>query len=111
MRPGPAVLASFGASADPVSLPGGEGTAWRAGDGGAGRGRRRGGGPGGGGGAGGGRGGGPRAGAPARPADPGRPGGEGALPGGRAARRDRLLALLAARRAGPGRRRGGRADM
>src|SRR6202045_2323377 len=31
MRPGPAVLASFGASADPVSLPGGEGTAWRAG--------------------------------------------------------------------------------
>jgi len=32
MRPGPAVLASFGASADPVSLPGGEGTAWRAGD-------------------------------------------------------------------------------
>jgi uncharacterized protein (TIGR02569 family) len=26
------VLASFGASADPVSLPGGEGTAWRAGD-------------------------------------------------------------------------------
>ena len=26
MRPGPAVLASFGASADPVSLPGGEGT-------------------------------------------------------------------------------------
>ena len=32
MRPGPAVLASFGASADPVSLPGGEGTAWRAGE-------------------------------------------------------------------------------
>jgi hypothetical protein len=32
MRPGPEVLASFGASADPVSLPGGEGTAWRAGD-------------------------------------------------------------------------------
>jgi uncharacterized protein (TIGR02569 family) len=32
MRPGPAVLASFGASADPVSLPGGEGTSWRAGD-------------------------------------------------------------------------------
>src|SRR5580704_17727444 len=31
MRPGPAVLASFGASADPVSLPGGQGTAWRAG--------------------------------------------------------------------------------
>jgi hypothetical protein len=31
MRPGPAVLASFGVSADPVSLPGGEGTAWRAG--------------------------------------------------------------------------------
>src|SRR6266702_284752 len=31
MRPGPAVLASFGASAEPVSLPGGEGTAWRAG--------------------------------------------------------------------------------
>jgi hypothetical protein len=30
MRPGPAVLASFGASADPVSLPGGQGTAWRA---------------------------------------------------------------------------------
>ena len=30
---------------------------------------------------------------------------------GRAARRDRLLALLAARRAGPGRRRGGRADV
>jgi hypothetical protein len=32
MRPGPAVLASFGAAAEPVSLPGGEGTAWRAGD-------------------------------------------------------------------------------
>ena len=32
MRPGPAVLTSFGASADPVSLPGGQGTAWRAGD-------------------------------------------------------------------------------
>src|SRR5256884_3574944 len=32
MRPGPAVLASFGISADPVSLPGGEGTAWRAGE-------------------------------------------------------------------------------
>src|ERR1700749_5071799 len=32
MRPGPAVLASFGASADPVSLPGGEGTSWRAGN-------------------------------------------------------------------------------
>src|SRR5690242_10839091 len=31
MRPGPEVLASFGASADPVSLPGGQGTAWRAG--------------------------------------------------------------------------------
>ena len=31
MRPGPAVLAAFGARADPVSLPGGEGTAWRAG--------------------------------------------------------------------------------
>ena len=30
MRPGPEVLASFGASADPVSLPGGRGTAWRA---------------------------------------------------------------------------------
>src|SRR5438034_3968742 len=29
MRPGPEVLASFGASADPVSLPGGEGTSWR----------------------------------------------------------------------------------
>jgi hypothetical protein len=34
MRPGPAVLASFGADATiaPVSLPGGEGTSWRAGD-------------------------------------------------------------------------------
>jgi Phosphotransferase enzyme family len=32
MRPGPEVLASFGASADPVSLPGGQGTAWRAGE-------------------------------------------------------------------------------
>src|ERR1700748_135944 len=32
MRPGPALVASFGASADPVSLPGGEGTAWRVGD-------------------------------------------------------------------------------
>jgi hypothetical protein len=34
MRPGPAVLTSFGASADvdPVPLPGGEGTSWRAGD-------------------------------------------------------------------------------
>ena len=32
MRPGPEVLASFGVSADPVSLPGGEGTAWRAGE-------------------------------------------------------------------------------
>jgi hypothetical protein len=32
MRPGPEVLASFGAFADPVSLPGGEGTAWRAGE-------------------------------------------------------------------------------
>jgi hypothetical protein len=34
MRPSPAVLASFGASAGvaPVSLPGGEGTSWRAGD-------------------------------------------------------------------------------
>jgi len=32
MRPGPAVLASFGAAAEPVSLPGGVGTAWRAGD-------------------------------------------------------------------------------
>jgi hypothetical protein len=32
MRPGPVVLASFGASADPVSLLGGRGTAWRAGE-------------------------------------------------------------------------------
>ena len=32
MRPGPEVLASFGASADPVSLPGGRGTAWRSGE-------------------------------------------------------------------------------
>ncbi len=34
MRPSPAVLASFGAGAgiDPVPLPGGEGTAWRAGN-------------------------------------------------------------------------------
>ena len=32
MRPGPEVLASFGASADLVSLPGGQGTAWRAGE-------------------------------------------------------------------------------
>ncbi|HEY7013926.1 MAG TPA: phosphotransferase [Streptosporangiaceae bacterium] len=32
MRPGPEVLASFGVSADPVSLPGGRGTAWRAGE-------------------------------------------------------------------------------
>jgi hypothetical protein len=32
MRPGPEVLASFGASADPVPLPGGEGTSWRAGE-------------------------------------------------------------------------------
>src|SRR5947209_18058933 len=34
MRPGPAVLTSFGARAnvDPVPLPGGEGTSWRAGD-------------------------------------------------------------------------------
>jgi uncharacterized protein (TIGR02569 family) len=32
MRPGPEVLASFGARADPVSLPGGEGTTWRAGE-------------------------------------------------------------------------------
>src|SRR2546429_463840 len=31
MRPGPAVLASFGISADPVSLPGGEGRAFPAG--------------------------------------------------------------------------------
>ena len=32
MRPDPAVLAAFGAYADPVPLPGGEGTAWRAGE-------------------------------------------------------------------------------
>jgi uncharacterized protein (TIGR02569 family) len=32
MRPGPEVLASFGASAGPVPLPGGGGTAWRAGE-------------------------------------------------------------------------------
>jgi len=32
MRPGPEVLASFGASADPVPLPGGQGAAWRSGD-------------------------------------------------------------------------------
>src|SRR5437764_9646545 len=32
MRPGPEVLASFGASAEPVLLPGGQGTAWRAGE-------------------------------------------------------------------------------
>jgi hypothetical protein len=32
MRPAPGVLAAFGAHADPVPLPGGEGTAWRAGD-------------------------------------------------------------------------------
>jgi uncharacterized protein (TIGR02569 family) len=32
MRPGPEVLASFGAKADPVPLPGGEGTTWRAGE-------------------------------------------------------------------------------
>jgi uncharacterized protein (TIGR02569 family) len=32
MRPGPEVLASFGASTDPVSLPDGEGAAWRAGE-------------------------------------------------------------------------------
>jgi uncharacterized protein (TIGR02569 family) len=31
MRPDPGVLAAFGAHADPVPLPGGEGTAWRAG--------------------------------------------------------------------------------
>jgi len=31
MRPDPGVLAAFGAHADPVRLPGGEGTAWRAG--------------------------------------------------------------------------------
>jgi uncharacterized protein (TIGR02569 family) len=32
MRPAPDVLAAFGARADPVPLPGGEGTAWRAGE-------------------------------------------------------------------------------
>ena len=32
MRPAPDVLAAFGAHADPVPLPGGEGTAWRAGE-------------------------------------------------------------------------------
>jgi hypothetical protein len=32
MRPGPEVLACFGATAAPVALPGGQGTAWRAGD-------------------------------------------------------------------------------
>jgi uncharacterized protein (TIGR02569 family) len=32
MRPDPGVLAAFGAHADPVSLPGGEGTSWRAGE-------------------------------------------------------------------------------
>src|SRR5262252_2945474 len=32
MRPDPGVLAAFGARADPVPLPGGEGTAWRAGE-------------------------------------------------------------------------------
>ena len=32
MRPGPEVLASFGASAEPVMLPGGQGTAWRTGE-------------------------------------------------------------------------------
>jgi hypothetical protein len=32
MRPGPEVLASFGASAYPVPLPGGQGTAWRSGE-------------------------------------------------------------------------------
>jgi hypothetical protein len=32
MRPGPEVLASFGASADLVSLPGGQGISWRAGE-------------------------------------------------------------------------------
>ena len=32
MRPGLKVLASFGARADPVPLPGGEGTTWRAGE-------------------------------------------------------------------------------
>jgi len=32
MRPGSAILVSFGAAGDPVLLPGGEGTTWRAGD-------------------------------------------------------------------------------
>src|SRR5216110_2607848 len=32
MGPGPEVLACFGASADPMPLPGGQGTAWRSGD-------------------------------------------------------------------------------
>src|SRR5215470_17910036 len=32
MRPDPGVLAAFGVRADPVPLPGGEGTAWRAGE-------------------------------------------------------------------------------
>ena len=32
MRPAPGVLAAFGAHADPVPLPGGEGTTWRAGE-------------------------------------------------------------------------------
>ena len=32
MRPAPDVLAAFGVRADPVRLPGGEGTAWRAGE-------------------------------------------------------------------------------
>jgi hypothetical protein len=32
MRPAPDVLAAFGTHADPVPLPGGEGTAWRAGE-------------------------------------------------------------------------------
>jgi uncharacterized protein (TIGR02569 family) len=32
MRPGPEVLASFGTKADPVALPGGEGTTWQAGE-------------------------------------------------------------------------------
>jgi hypothetical protein len=32
MRPGPEVLASFGASAEPAVLPGGQGTAWQAGE-------------------------------------------------------------------------------
>ena len=32
MRPDPGVLASFGGHAEPVPLPGGEGTAWRAGE-------------------------------------------------------------------------------